>query len=137
MLGNSTTLDISNDSWSKGEPWDDLRQFTSLEQTCSSLNEDFARLQKKLPDAGPDALPAAAKLLEQLRHFDQKYSLTMLTSSEANNANNASKSEEIKAQVRKTAVRICFLQLMTSARHLVAAAPDEDVNSNSAFGCSP
>lgn len=117
----------------------------SLELRCTSINKDFKAVQLEVIKKGLNVLPDAAASLKSLIDFEVQYADTMQVM-KVSNSNplqlNASKSEERRAEraqeisdSKRSAVRVCFLQLVTAARRLVTSLPREDGNNNGALGC--
>jgi len=100
-------------------------------------------LQRQVPNSGLEALPIAARLLQDLRNFDMQYTLTMSDSKQPYESHNASDQiatsnpkELVERKLKLTATRVCFLQLVTAARRLTASLPREGGNANGALGCA-
>jgi len=95
-----------------------IQSLESLENRCTTLNKDFFTLHKDVSESGLKALPNAARLLQDLRIFDMQYA----TTSDQN-------------KTKPTALRVCFLQLVTAARRITVSLPREGGNANGALGC--
>lgn len=124
----------------------ELQIFNSLEDRCAALNHELLSLSKA--ETTPDHLSSAAALFEDLRSFDAQYDLAMSYQELAYSPHNLSDQnattnpERQLAQTllensksKRMAIRICFLQLVTSARRLDASLPLDGANENGALGC--
>jgi len=121
-----------------------LEILDSLEERCASLNKEFLSFSKAVPTSRH--LSIAAKLLEDLRSFDAQYDLAMSYQGPAyaphdlsdQNATGWQKAQKalVDSKSKSTAIRVCFLQLVTSARRLTTSLPRVGGNANGALGCA-
>jgi len=119
----------------------------SLDEGCASLNKEFLSFQKVVLTSRH--LPIAAKLLQDLRNFDAQYDLAMSYREPAYAPRNVSdqnatsdlewqraQKSPVDSKLKRTVTRVCFLQLVTSARQLTASLPRVGGNANGALGCA-
>jgi len=127
-------------------PATEVELLEPLEAQCISLHEEFLSLQKIAPSAGNEVLPLAAKVLQDLRQFDEQYAMTLSyrqpaykphnTSDQNTTSNGMSQKTLADGKLKRTETRICFLQLVTAARRLYASLPQARGNANGALGCA-
>jgi len=124
-----------------------LEILDSLEDRCASLNKEFLSLSNVVTTS--HHLSTSANLLEDLRSFDAQYDLAMSYQEPAyaphnlSDQNATSNQEWQRAQIKalvdskskSMTIRVCFLQLVTSARRLTASLPLIGGNENGALGC--
>jgi len=119
----------------------------SVEQRCSSMTQEVQTLQKQAldPDSASDHVPQAAVLFQNLRNFEVQYVNAMSEierlriSDSSTNTSDAAKVRQAERVIESTLVkrsstRVCFLRLVTAARHLAASMSHEDA-SDGALGC--
>lgn len=118
-----------------------------LQMRCASLNQEFLSLSKAA--ATPRKLPMAAKLVQDLRNFDAQFDLTMsyrepvyahcdVSDQNATSMEDCQRAQQslVDSKSMRTSTRVCFLQLVTSARRLTASLPRVGPNANGALGCA-
>jgi len=126
----------------------ELERLYALEQRCASLKKDFDRIQSH----EVDTVDASTRLFQELRTFNSQYIETMRRfelalhdqqAREDSSDKNVSKSNShLRAQhvltmgrSKRGLARVCFLQLVTTARKHAAALLHDEGSANGAFGC--
>jgi len=143
LLQDALTINRNPPLTSSSDESNNAELMDALEQRCTSMSKEFEDLR---PEVG--YISVVAELLNGLREFEAQYVDTMSAMDRARTVHNASdpnatliederQAERARQMSRskRSSTRVCFLQLVTSARRLTASLPHEGKNANGALGC--